>query len=132
MQINREELAWAAGFFDGEGWVGVSNNYKDRCYLRLAIGQTQLQPLQRFQKAIGGLGRLGRSVNTSCKHGSWWKVNVSSFEHVQAVGAMLWPFLCEPKRVQFAEALSKARFGSTHRDSRRSRVAWASRWVERP
>jgi hypothetical protein len=54
-----EELAWAAGFVDGEGSVTIisrsSNGGPRRSYsLRLTVGQRVLTPLLRLQRLFGG------------------------------------------------------------------------------
>lgn len=105
MNVNREALAWAAGFFDGEGsiycsWVrGQSNENKHR---RLFIGISQSgdpQTLHRFRDAV----RVG-TISGPYKHGrggkDFWHLQIYRFEYVQACFAMLWPFLSEPKRAQ--------------------------------
>jgi len=55
------DLAWCAGFFDGEGYVTVgtrSTKYKDRVYkghyLRIGINHVSIQPLLEMQRALGG------------------------------------------------------------------------------
>lgn len=48
--MNREELAWAAGFFDGEGCFSYS---KSGQYVCVSIGQTVREPLERFKLAVG-------------------------------------------------------------------------------
>src|SRR3990167_4416631 len=105
MKINREELAWAAGFFDGEGCVAARSYYKDRHYATLELGQVEKQPLERFQQAIVGLGRLYYAKAKQCRSGGYWRLTVCSYEDVQAIAAFLWAFLSEPKKKQFAAAL---------------------------
>lgn len=107
----REELAWAAGFFDGEGHVSAPLRrgwFHHR--LHIAIAQTDPQPLARFAATVGGIGQtqeVGRRLRKNglgfCKR--MWRYHVDSFEGAQAVMAMLWPFLCEPKRQQTHDAL---------------------------
>lgn len=110
---DREELAWAAGFFDGEGYVGLAHqHWKDRCrrQLHAHIAQTDPRPLERFQAAIG-FGRVTkRNTDTPylANKQHWkdqWRWDVSSFEHVQAMTAMLWVFLCPIKQEQARGAL---------------------------
>jgi hypothetical protein len=92
----REELSWSAGFFDGEGTTGLS---KGR-YARMSIHQVDRRPLDRFQSAVLGVGSvIGPYPH---KNGRWqpihqWRVSGSG---AQAVLAMLWPFLSEPKKEQ--------------------------------
>jgi hypothetical protein len=97
--VNREELAWAAGFFDGEGTTGAYL-HDGRLVIGMSISQVQLEPLMRFQRAVGGLGHVGGRANRSLNQ---WQTR--KFEHVQAVIAFLWTFLSGPKREQARRAL---------------------------
>lgn len=105
MSDYREELAWAAGFFDGEGYTGCLSTSKAKYqHLRMTIGQTSRTPLVRFHRAIGNLGRLtGPTICPGRK--PIWTLNINGYEYVQAVVARLWPWLCRPKRLQATTAL---------------------------
>ena len=114
-QVNREELAWAAGVFDGEGNTSYSEKNKSRGYrtpsVHFHLGNTYKTLLERFQTAIYGLGKIyimrqGDAVNKRA-----WQLCSGRFEYVQAVLAMLWPFLSEQKRTQAKLALLKYRGG---------------------
>lgn len=112
--MNREELAWAAGFYDGEGSAGF---YLKRTQLRknthgqlaLTVMQTEPEILERFCRAVG-VGKVnGPYVVRNSKYPNrkpQWRYGVQTFEHVQAVIAMLWPWLGETKRVQGLKAIS--------------------------
>jgi|JI8StandDraft_1071087.scaffolds.fasta_scaffold367918_1 hypothetical protein len=59
-----ENLAWAAGFADGEACVSIvrqrfhKSNRRDTYRMRFDIGQNHLTVLQDFEKAVGLSGRL--------------------------------------------------------------------------
>lgn len=102
-QCDPSELSWAAGFFDGEGYT---SSIKDR-HVRINISQVEREPLERFQKAVGGLGRiLGpyKHKNRITPSGGEWKpiyaYGASGVEETTAVLALLWPYLSTPKREQ--------------------------------
>jgi hypothetical protein len=109
MKVNREELAWAAGFFDGEGNFRISRQNG----LRMTATQTYRPHLERFKAAVSGLGfvygpyRHGGSDGRKRQPIYHW--HASSFEHAQAAAAMLFPFLGEPKRQQILTALRQHR-----------------------
>lgn len=115
--IDTHELAWAAGFFDGEGWVGFhrwspKNQRSPQTVIGLSLGQVHPEVLARFQKAVRGLG----SINGPYIHKSMgsnnkprWQYRVSGFERVQAIVAMLWPWLSSVKREQARDAIITAR-----------------------
>lgn len=72
---NEIELAWAAGFFDGEGYVGFPKENtllrnKKRLYgnFRLAVSQVHREPLDRFLAAVGEGKIYGPYQNRRGKH----------------------------------------------------------------
>ena len=103
MQFDREALAWAAGFFDGEGYVACVPRARG-WRLVLRVDQAQPGPLYRFQEAVGGLGRVnGPYRRSNPAHKPKWNYSVEGHQ-AQAVAAMLWGFV-SGKREQMQEAL---------------------------
>lgn len=146
--INREELAWAAGFFDGEGCTRYNKSRRHRGgNLEVTVTQTDTVTLKRFQRAALGTGRIYGPKDVVGGRPQWQFKN-SSYEHGQAVIAMLWPFLSEIKRRQAHAALTIARDnwrmkpktsryrGVCYRDDPRYLKKWragiqiAGRWVD--
>ena len=83
------ELAWAAGFFDGEGCT--FSNGKD--YPRMVAAQMDRRPLDRLHAAVGfGIVKPVR------RGGFEWVV--SDWQDVRIVHMLLWPYLSQPKREQ--------------------------------
>ena len=106
------ELAWAAGFFDGEGctyWVKAGG---------IVIGVAQVgtekpEVLIRFQAAVGGIGKIyGPYKNT--KGNPKWTFNASSRD-AQAILTKLWPYLGSVKRAQALQKESNYLRESTKR-----------------
>lgn len=59
--MTKEQLAWAAGFFDGEGYISIvsrNTKVKDKHYrhqyIRVGINHVDPRPLQKFQQLFGG------------------------------------------------------------------------------
>jgi len=113
--VNREDLAWLAGFFDGEGCVSVSQrDRKQGSYsaLRLQITQCDRAPLDKT-KSILGFGNVNGPYPSFSHHKSAtrkagklkWSYNTSGFERVQATIAMMWPWLGEQKKRQYMNNL---------------------------
>jgi len=103
---DREELAWAAGFFDGEGCFSfsVASNY-----VCVSISQTELEPLERFTRAVGVgwvLGPYDLRKNDRWIRKPQWVYRANGYERVQAIAAMLWFKFSSSKGEQARHALS--------------------------
>lgn len=112
------ELAWAAGFFDGEGTIwrqapkrsGEASPRGGRGYLRLSIQQTDRQVLDRFHAAVGGAGKVvGPYTRTSATASAFWAFQAASFRDVMTIVAFLWKFLSPIKRLQIGAAFAQFR-----------------------
>src|SRR6266498_4651747 len=106
--LDNAKLAWAAGFFDGEGSTMVYAQDSRPGYLRLEVAVPQADHdgvptvLVRFQKAMGGLGRIvGPEADDLYK----W-VSGGRLEAMAAV-ALIWDHLGEVKRVQANDAIKR-------------------------
>lgn len=101
MQRTREGLAWAAGLYEGEGsaFLTVSKQYR---YPSLAVAQSfSPEVLDRFRVAVGVGKVFGPYGRKRAYH-----YRVAGLELVQAVGAMLWPWLSTKRREQFKTVLA--------------------------
>src|SRR5207247_4911519 len=85
--MDRFDLAWAAGFFDGEGWANaVAQEGRKTKQPQARINQADPngvpEVLLRFQRAVGGLGRIGgpyvMEVATICIGGRYRAAATSS------------------------------------------------------
>jgi hypothetical protein len=96
------ELAWAAGFFDGEGSTFLSTQAERRKVISMAIGQTSREPLDRFDKATSNIGAVGGPYTPKrAGHTPWYHWRTGGLENCQLVMDMLWPWLCSIKREQW-------------------------------
>jgi hypothetical protein len=104
----REDLAWLAGFWDGEGCVSALNTENAKNYPVLSISQAgdegkelcyRVAQIAGVRASISGPHR-GRPGNKPA-----WKVRISGHERVQAVMAACWPWLSRTKREQAALVL---------------------------
>ena len=51
----REHLAWAAGFFEGEGCISsCESRPRAACKLRINVAQVDAEPLNRLKELFGG------------------------------------------------------------------------------
>lgn len=109
--IDRERLAWAGGFFDGEGHVGGEGDHGyPGINIKQAGSYSQVpEVFPRFRDAVCGLGYIYGPMFAAeqMEHLPQWAFEAHGFEAVQAIFAMLWPWLGPVKRAQFAIVLRK-------------------------
>lgn len=105
LRWTRENLAWAAGLFEGEGCIAVSrraNKLHDQWSLVLA--STDLDVLKRLQTVVGMgniTGPLGRS-----DHKPYWTWRVTRREHVYALLVAIYPWLLQRRQDRALECLA--------------------------
>jgi hypothetical protein len=109
--VDRYELAWAAGFFDGEGWAASSRmgrGDKKRPAARINQADAGGVPdvLLRFQRALGGLGRIGGPYRKEGRT-DLYRWLVSSRHDVELLHHLLLPWLGQVKLAEFADALGR-------------------------
>jgi hypothetical protein len=108
--LSEVKLAWAAGYFDGEGHTGVTHKRRSTLSIMIQIGSTDLEPLERFKDAVGGAGSInGPYQRDNPDHREYWQYSCSNFEGVQHIMAVLWKYLSEPKRSQMHNAVMTQR-----------------------
>ena len=104
----REDLAWAGGLFEGEGCFSIMTWHRKRFRCSASLMMTDRDVMQRFVDVIG-LGRLLGPYEHSRGGGRYlphWKWQISGFEEVQALFAMLWPWLGKRRRTRAVEVLA--------------------------
>lgn len=118
LPIDREQLAWAAGAFDGEGWACAARYHPVTkgmtATLTLGVAQAHQELVDRVHSAVGGLGTVfypKRIVPWRTPMFNW---RVYGFQDVQAVFAMLWPWLGSVKKQKIASVLADAKLHPSH------------------
>jgi hypothetical protein len=94
------ELEWAAGFFDGEGYIGITTHGLHRVdkQLRVMVSQSyDPVTLYRFQKAVGCGIVNGPYLN---RGSPMWQFRANSYDDVLTMISKLWSYLSPPKRRQ--------------------------------
>ena len=101
---NRDEVAWAAGFFEGEG--SVKRGGKGKWWAHARLGNTDFDVLDRFQRAVKFGIVYGPYPNRQKKgykdYGVW---RSHHHELTQQLVALFWPWLGERRREQARRAL---------------------------
>jgi hypothetical protein len=93
------ELAWAAGFFDGEG-----GTYTSGTNLELVLAQIEPLPLLRFAQAVGA-GTINGPIPRKRPENDVYRYSVTGLSNIQFVLSQLWPWLGPVKRAQAVEAV---------------------------
>jgi hypothetical protein len=100
----REELAWAAGLFEGEG-----NFYRPPTGgYQASLSMTDEDSVLRFQRAVG----FGLVVEQKRRAGlkTLYRWRVANFQHVQALAALLWPGLGARRRAAVRATITRREF----------------------
>ena len=121
--MDRHELAWAAGFFDGEGWANRSGRgVQSRINQAGPNGMPQVLP--KFQRIVG----VGRLKGPKCTEGKqdlyWWEA--TSRRDVACVAGLIGPWLCPAKRTEFERALRTPVPPKDWPGSMSEELAWAA------
>jgi len=104
-----QELAWAAGFFDGEGHCSANRGG----YVSIMVSQRHREPLERFQAAFA----VGKIYETELRGKPLYHYCVGGIDG-RYVCDLLRPIVCSIKREQIdaawakREALGTATYGS--------------------
>lgn len=122
--IDQAELAWAAGFFDGEGST-IARTYTDRPgYYQLNVTVPQAcahgvpPSLLRFQLAMLGMGEINGPAADDL-----YMLRFGARAEIRVVLQLLWPHLGEVKRAQATSAIAvvDAQYASGRIRSRKAR-----------
>jgi hypothetical protein len=120
--MDRHELAWAAGFFDGEGWAAKrKRGVQSRINQAGPNGMPAV--LLKFQRAVG-VGRLkGPHLEEGKQDLYWWEA--TSRPDVGRVADLIGPWLCPAKRTEFERALGRSLAPAIWPAARVEELAWA-------
>lgn len=96
------ELAWAAGFYDGEGSFYCRSNRKE---MVMEVSQVDLRPLERFF-SVAGVGSITQNKARGRSQAIYrWRSGCRN--DVLDVVNKLWPYLSEPKKEQILQGYDK-------------------------
>lgn len=98
------DLAWAAGFLEGEGFFGNESNGGG---FRIAARQNDRAPLDKLQRLFGGpICVVSQRSNKLARQSSIFDWTVSG-ERARGVAFTLFTFLSPRRRKQVREALAR-------------------------
>jgi hypothetical protein len=96
------ELAWAAGFYDGEGCTraGETINHSGRRYRNLVIQISQKEPLLLYRfRDVAGCGKVYQ------RKSGYWVFALAQYDNCIELLDKLWPYLGAIKREQASVAV---------------------------
>ena len=95
------DLAWAAGFFDGEGSVGIVKQYRNE----RVIPRIQLHISQKDTRVLDKWYRIFPTGNFCVRETGNGRgitdLNIAVFEPIQAIFCAMWPYLGDKKKEDF-------------------------------
>jgi hypothetical protein len=120
--MDRHGLAWAAGFFDGEGWANrAGRGVQSRINQSDSDGVPDV--LLRFRRVVG-CGRIHGPVREEGRQDLYYW-DATSRDDVEAVAKAIWPWLGDVKRAEFAAALGHVPLSAVAAPPRSELLAWA-------
>lgn len=113
------ELSWAGGFIDGEGCFYNAKQAGGYYCTIFTIVNTELELIERFHKAIGGLGntQLLPRVKENPKWKPAYQLRISKYADLITFITMIYLYMSPPKRRQYNRCIKLqnesrlARFG---------------------
>ena len=126
--MDRHDLAWAAGFFDGEGWANAvaqtgRRTRQPHSQINQAGAGGMPAVLAKFQRCVG-VGRLrGPVIKEGKQDLYWWEA--TSRPDVARVADLIGPWLCGPKRSEFEKALGRRLVPAIWPSTPSEELAWA-------
>lgn len=124
--IEDTEVAWAAGFFDGEGNCGLhrqtttwqkknkngekisgKRNYWKR-YPALTVSQVTSEELYRFDNATNNVGKVrGPYGPYKTTKQAYYQYSVFGYNNIKEMYKVLKPYLCSRKKEQIEDVLKR-------------------------
>ena len=107
MRLNKSDLAWAAGLWEGEGSVGCYRKPDGTWQLQLQVSMTDFAPIARFAELFGGhpLGPYKRPDPYRRGLKAYYRTSFSGEEAIRVFRA-LEPWLFERRLWQGAKAIA--------------------------
>lgn len=101
--LDRADIAWAAGLFEGEGHFGIHSGHGQRS---ATLQMTDEDTVRKFHEVVG-FGRVrGPMLPYQTARKTTWRWEATSYQHVQAFIAMAWPWLRNRRKARARELLS--------------------------
>jgi hypothetical protein len=108
-----QELTWAAGLFEGEGYIGL----RDGKYARMTLGMTDEDVVRRFHLVVGVGSVRGPDLRHNKKPFWWW--DLSCNDEVRTLLRKFVPWLGARRTAKALDVLAATpRHRSCHKSKR--------------
>ncbi len=104
---SEQHIAWAAGLFEGEGCIYLTNNRSGQSYVHLTVVSTDEDVLSRFHRTVG-VGNVYTKRPREDHHKPSWQWRCARRDDVAHVKNLLLPHLGERRTGRWAELDSLA------------------------
>ena len=108
-----EDLAWAAGFYDGEGSTTIHRKGK-HAYPRCTVAQKHTGVLEKFQRIVGCGTISFKEATATHNECHYWQAR--SHAETEMVIGLLWPWLGTQKREQAERRLAASTWHNGSKD----------------
>jgi hypothetical protein len=102
------QIAWAAGLFEGEGCITLSEpidkrNGMQHSYIALELRMTDKDVVDRFHEVVGYIGNMHYAKGQTVKHKGVWGWRCTRRADCIKVILMFWPYLGERRKARAIE-----------------------------
>ena len=108
-----EELAWAAGLFEGEGCICVRprTTPRDGVYVTLQLGMVDEDTVRSFFRVVAGgtINRYHPPSHRALGRKPTWMWRAGAVADVKRIGDILMPFMHARRRAALSAALENVR-----------------------
>jgi len=120
--MERHDLAWAAGFFDGEGWANRSGRGV-QARINQAGPDDVPEVLLKFQRAVG-VGRIkGPQIRERRQPLYYW--HATSRSDIARLAELIGPWICRVKYAELTRTLATRLPNPLWPAARHEELAWA-------
>jgi hypothetical protein len=102
----KEEIAWAAGFYEGEGCIIYSRSERSSVW-RITVVNTDLEPLERFMKVVGAGSIYEVPKKYQAHHKKCFQWQTARSADIYAVVDLLWDHLSARRKEQINDTIRR-------------------------
>lgn len=120
--LTKENIAYVAGLYEGDGTIIYTTTPLKKPYMRLTIAMSDWEPLEMAQ-AILGVGSLGKPISEQYHKDAFvrkpiYRYNIHGLEKVQYVIAMIYPWLSPRRKKQAKKVLERYKNAFSQRETK--------------